>query len=284
MAFDENKYKSIFESRYGSGSYESGLANARKMGQLKAQAGIAKQQFDTYVSEQKKAQKAAETKAKKKTYTDAVDYFKQNKDAVYKDSATGKNVSLSQDGGYRFANYIKNNPTEMQRLKDAGFNKDDIVNAIYNAASDGKFQSEGAYGQYTTDLTDKAKRTARIDKEYQDQYGMTYQEYLDSQKKKKTKQKTVELPKLSATKKQNTVWDDIKNPAKRAFEALNPFDNVSFSEALDKNFTDTANTKRSKPVKETTRALTRIANMQTFGAVNEATKAVNNGTLFPRVS
>jgi hypothetical protein len=75
MAFDENKYKSIFESRYGSGSYESGLANARKMGQLKAQAGIAKQQFDNYVSEQKKTQKAAATKAKKKTYTDALAYF-----------------------------------------------------------------------------------------------------------------------------------------------------------------------------------------------------------------
>jgi hypothetical protein len=49
---------------------------------------------------------------------------------------------------------------------------------------------------------------------------------------------------------------------------------------LDKNFTDTANTKRSKPVKETTRALTRIGNVQTFGLANEATKAVNNGKPF----
>jgi hypothetical protein len=47
MAFDENKYKSIFESRFGSGSYESGLANARKMGQLKAQAAYAKKQFNS---------------------------------------------------------------------------------------------------------------------------------------------------------------------------------------------------------------------------------------------
>jgi hypothetical protein len=192
MAFDENKYKSIFESRYGSGSYESGLANARKMGQLKAQAGIAKQQFDSYVSEQKKQQKAAETKAKKKTYADAVDYFKQNKDAVYKDSVTGKDVSLSQDGGYRFANYIKNNPTEMQRLKDAGFNKDDIVNAIYNAASDGKFQSKGSYDQYTTDLTEttKSKMQPKI-KKYKDKYGMNYQDYYD----------TVQKPQQDAAKK-----------------------------------------------------------------------------------
>jgi hypothetical protein len=75
MAFDENNYKKIFESRYGAGSFDSGLADARKMGQLKAQAGIAKQQFDSYVSEQKKAQKSAATKAKKKTYTDALAYF-----------------------------------------------------------------------------------------------------------------------------------------------------------------------------------------------------------------
>jgi hypothetical protein len=287
MAFDENKYKQIFEDRFGPGSFESGLANARKMGQLKAQAKIAKSSYDNYISEQKKAQKAAETKAKKKTYADAVDYFKQNKNAVYKDSVTGKNVSLSQDGGYRFANYIKNNPTEMQRLKDAGFNKDDIVNAIYNAASDGKFQSEGSYSQYTTDLTETTKReNAAKDKKYKDKYGMTYQEYYDTVQKpkqdaaKKTSKKQVELPKLSKTKKQNSLWDDIKNPAKRLGQALNPFDDVSFSEALNKNFTDTANTERSKPVKETTRALTRIGNMQTFGAVNEATKAVNNGKPF----
>jgi hypothetical protein len=66
MAFDENKYKSIFESRYGSGSYESGLANARKMGQLKAQAGIAKQQFDSYVSEQKRHKKQQRQKQRRK--------------------------------------------------------------------------------------------------------------------------------------------------------------------------------------------------------------------------
>jgi hypothetical protein len=66
MAFDENNYKKIFESRYGAGSFDSGLADARKMGQLKAQAGIAKQQFDSYVSEQKKHKKQQRQKRRKK--------------------------------------------------------------------------------------------------------------------------------------------------------------------------------------------------------------------------
>jgi hypothetical protein len=277
MAFDENKYKSIFESRYGSGSYESGLANARKMGQLKAQAGIAKQQFDSYVSEQKKAQKAAETKSKKKTYTDALTYFN---DPSVKDS-------IKKDGAYKIANDIKNDPQKQADIKEQGYNLSDYLDAMYNAASDGQYRSQREYGQYTKDLTSSTKKdNAAKDKEYQDKYGMTYQDYYDTVQKpqqdaaKKTNKKKIELPAISSKKKQNTLWDDIKNPAKRAFEALNPFDNVSFSEALDKNFTDTANTKRSKPVKETTRALTRIGNMQTFGAVNEATKAVNNGTPF----
>jgi hypothetical protein len=66
MSFDENKYKNIFESRYGAGSFDSGLADARKMGQLKAQAGIAKQQFDNYVSEQKKYKKQQRQKRRRK--------------------------------------------------------------------------------------------------------------------------------------------------------------------------------------------------------------------------
>jgi hypothetical protein len=151
MAFDENKYKSIFESRYGSGSYESGLANARKMGQLKAQAGIAKQQFDSYVSEQKKAQKAAETKAKKKTYTDALTYF--NDPSV--------KHSIKKDGAYKIANDIKNDPQKQADIKAQGFNVSDYLDAMYNAVSDGKFRSQREYGQYQSDVKNKQRQNTR---------------------------------------------------------------------------------------------------------------------------
>jgi hypothetical protein len=272
MAFDENKYKSIFESRYGSGSYESGLADARRMGQLKAQADYAKSTYNRSSSSS-----SSGTKSKKKTYTDALAYF--NDPSV--------KAAIKQDGAYKVANDIQNDPQKQADIKAQGYNLSDYIDAMYNAASDGQYRSKREYGQYTSNLAKTTKSdNAAKDKEYKDKYGMTYQDYYDTVQKpqqdaaKKTSKKKIELPAISSKKKQNTLWDDIKNPAKRAFEALNPFDNVSFSEALNKNFTDTANTKRSKPVKETTRALTRIGNMGTFGAVNEATKAVNNGTPF----
>jgi hypothetical protein len=137
MAFDENKYKSIFESRFGSGSYESGLANARKMGQLKAQAGIAKQQFDSYVSEQKKAQKAAETKAKKKTYSDAISFWNDPTNSE----------ALRSKGVYRTEQEIRNDPRKKQEIKDAGFNIDDFIDGMYNAGTKGESLSKREYDQ-----------------------------------------------------------------------------------------------------------------------------------------
>jgi hypothetical protein len=127
--FDENKYKSTFEKMYGAGSFDKGLSQAREMGQLKAQAGIAKQQFDNYVSEQKKAQKTAATKAKKKTYTDALTYFN---DPSVKES-------IKKDGAYKIANDIKNDPQKQADIKAQGYSVSDYLDAMYNAVSDGNF-------------------------------------------------------------------------------------------------------------------------------------------------
>jgi hypothetical protein len=59
MAFDENHYKNIFEQRYGKGSFDSGLNDARQIGQLKVQASVAKKD---YTARLKAAQKAAKAK------------------------------------------------------------------------------------------------------------------------------------------------------------------------------------------------------------------------------
>jgi hypothetical protein len=205
MAFDENKYKSIFESRFGSGSYESGLANARKMGQLKAQAGIAKQQFDSYVSEQKKAQKAAETKAKKKTYTDALTYFN---DPSVKES-------IKKDGAYKIANDIKNDPQKQADIKAQGFNVSDYLDAMYNAVSDGKFRSQREYGQYTSDIKKQAKAEAdglSSPKTLADKVDSNSQQSLKLTKPKKKTQKDL----LPAIKKK-----DDRNAFKKVADAVN---------------------------------------------------------------
>jgi hypothetical protein len=188
MAFDENKYKSIFESRYGSGSYESGLANARKMGQLKAQAGIAKQQFDSYVSEQKKAQKAAATKAKKKTYDDAISYWNdpKNKEA------------LGTKGVYRTEQEIRNDPRKQQEIKDAGFNIDDFINGMYSAGTKGDSRSKREYEQ-------KSKKNNQNVKEY---------DILNPTKIKSMKKKQKDL--LPAIKKK-----DDRNAFEKVVDAVN---------------------------------------------------------------
>jgi hypothetical protein len=213
MAFDENNYKKIFESRYGAGSFDSGLADARKMGQLKAQAGIAKQQFDNYVSEQKKAQKAAATKAKKKTYTDALTYFN---DPSVKES-------IKKDGAFKIANDIKNDPQKQADIKAQGYSVSDYLDAMYNAVSDGKFRSQREYGQYQSDVSKQAKAEyKKKDEETKAKTGMTYQEYSDYQQslkpthsKKKTKKDL--LPAIKKKDDRNAfekVADAVNTPLK----------------------------------------------------------------------
>lgn len=58
--FDTSKYKKIFESRYGAGSYDSGLSNARKIGTLKVQAEMAKKEYAARLKEAENAVKEAE--------------------------------------------------------------------------------------------------------------------------------------------------------------------------------------------------------------------------------
>jgi hypothetical protein len=209
MAFDENNYKKIFESRYGAGSFDSGLADARKMGQLKAQAGIAKQQFDNYVSEQKKAQKAAATKAKKKTYTDALTYFN---DPSVKES-------IKKDGAFKIANDIKNDPQKQADIKAQGYSVSDYLDAMYNAVSDGKFRSAREYGQYQSDISKQAKTEyKKKDEETKAKTGMTYQEYSDYQqslKKTQSKKKT-QKDLLPAIKKK-----DDRNAFEKVADAVN---------------------------------------------------------------
>jgi hypothetical protein len=101
------------------------------MGQLKAQAGIAKQQFDSYVSEQKKAQKAAAIKSKK-TYDDAISYW---------NDPTNKSA-LNAKGAYRTEEEIRNDPRKKQEIKDAGFNISDFIDGMYSAESNGEVRSK----------------------------------------------------------------------------------------------------------------------------------------------
>ena len=49
--FDSSKYKKIFESRFGAGSYDAGLSNARNIGATKAQVDISKDEYNQRLKE-----------------------------------------------------------------------------------------------------------------------------------------------------------------------------------------------------------------------------------------
>ncbi|WP_416731374.1 LPD38 domain-containing protein [Fictibacillus sp. JL2B1089] len=65
MAFNKDKYKKIFESRYGTGSFEAGLSSAREIGLSKAQAEFEKDEYKRRMSEAKKAFEKAQKEAEK---------------------------------------------------------------------------------------------------------------------------------------------------------------------------------------------------------------------------
>lgn len=112
---------------YGSGSYESGLSNAREIGKKKAQASYAKEAY-------KQALKAT----KKKTYDDAIS------DWTNPDSKE----ALKRDGAARVAEEIRNDPRKQEEIKAQGYSVEDYIDALYNASSDGKFRSEREYKQF----------------------------------------------------------------------------------------------------------------------------------------
>lgn len=166
--FDVNKYKKIFEQRYGAGSFDAGLSQAREIGRLKTQAKFAKQQYLDYLKEQEK-------KAKKKTYNDALAYW----------SDPANKAKLRKEGAYRNAEKIRNDPRLQAEIKDQGYNVDDYIDAMYNAASDGKFRSEREYKKFAGLLQKQTNQENKArDQEYKNKYGMTYQEYSDLQKQK----------------------------------------------------------------------------------------------------
>lgn len=136
MAFDEKKYKDIFEQRHGKGSFDAGLSSARNIGATKAQADIAKDEYNKRLQEYKE-------KIEKKTYVDALDYW----------SDPANNSVLKKKGASRAAEEIRNDPMLQMQIKAQGYTIDDYVNALYSAASNGKFRSEREYNKFAEGLT-----------------------------------------------------------------------------------------------------------------------------------
>jgi hypothetical protein len=173
MAFDENKYKAIFESRYGSGSFESGLSQARDIGRSKVQADLAM-----------KALKQQQERATKRTYQDSINYWN---DPLNK-------ASLKKDGAHRRANDILNDPTKQADIEAQGFNVNEYIDGMYYAASDGKFRSQREYGQHSDSVKSQAKSEQKAFKEKHSMSGDEYFELVVKPKKEAEAKKKKDKP------------------------------------------------------------------------------------------
>jgi hypothetical protein len=278
-SFDPNKYKKIFEQRFGAGSFDAGLSEARKIGRLKTEASFAKKSYFEALKEAERQRKKAEREAQKKTYSDALSYWNDPENKK----------KLKKEGADRWANEIRNNPLLQEEIKRKGFKITDYINALYAAASDGKFRSEREYKQFAKNLQKEANnRNKERNNDIYAKYG------LDKPKKKEVKkeEKSV-LDRIKAflgtekedsenkkkkEKKKHSFLDDILTPIKQwgkgVAYTLNPSDGKDFSDAFKEAVDIAKKTERSKVTKELNRAVTRTANSATLGALDEVYKKV----------
>lgn len=250
MAFDENKYKQLFEQRYGSGSFDAGLSDARKIGQLKAQAEIAKQQYNQRVKE-----------SKKKSYADAQSVFENS---VYNEEVEKQLDDMiknpKKNGAARNAENIRNDPALQQAIKNRGLKVNEFINAMYNAASGGQFRSEREYKGFASELTKKNKKEKKEKGlDILSKYNINASVDSASTGKKKDEKKP-------------GLLTDIKDISKLAIQAFNPFDDVSMSEVVDKYF----NREQSKGFKELARGSNRAVDSASFGLLSNLDKKVND--------
>jgi hypothetical protein len=256
--FDPNSLNSIFDKNFGAGAYNAGLSNAAKAGMLKQQASFAK---TDYLKRLKAAQTAATKAAKastKKTYQDAVDSL--NNDSTTLDQ-------IRQQGAYKAAEDIKNDPVKKQAIKDQGYTVQDYIDAMYNATSSGKFRSEREYNQYANQL---GKDTKSANKASQNTVSTPTQKTNQQQQQKKSSPSL--LSKIGNGLK--GIGSEIGAAATAAEQFVNPFDKVSADQAV-KNY---MNRNQSQGFQEVARGANRAVDSASLGLMSNLDKKVNNRT------
>lgn len=262
MAYDRDKYKQFFESRYGAGSYNAGLSNARSIGATQAKAKIAELEYE-------RRRKEAEKAAKNKTYDDAIDSFGA--------SSTGLSNELDEiiknpkkNGAARNAENIRNDPRLQEEIKSLGYSVSEFINAMYSSVSptdkDGKtmFRSEREYNQFAKKLKNDVKKE---DEDVYSKYNLDKNDTSSNTPKKKDNGPS--------------LLKDITTPLKQFGKGVkNIFDGdkeTKFSDAFKELVDIGMKTDRSPVTREATRGLTRIANTGTLGTLDQLYKKTNDG-------
>ncbi|OHR74013.1 hypothetical protein HMPREF3291_05350 [Bacillus sp. HMSC76G11] len=246
MAYNADKYKKIFESRHGKGSFDAGLASARETGKLKAQGEFAKTQ---YIAAMKKAQKEAEKRAEEEAL-----YGGQSKKSyeatmkeVGKTTAKQEKAQKQGRGGHM--------PDEKQLKKEKA------IQSEYKRT--GVFPSNVQKMIDNLDFSDADKKNAE------------YNAKLAKEKEKK-KEKGL-LERLGSAVKD--TGKDILEGAQDAFQ-INVLKRDR-NKVLEDTFKEYAKKKQkpSKVTEEIARGSTRFMNSTTLGAIKEGAKDADNESM-----
>lgn len=150
-------------------SYQQQLAQqeqARKQAEFEQQqalkaAALQQQQFEwqKQMDQQQLAlskQKAVSSAAKARTSATKTPTVKQKSTTQsYNDGLaywSNQLDNVRQQGAYRVEQALRNDPAQIQALTNQGYNVNSVIDALYSAASSGKFQSKAAYQKYVDQL------------------------------------------------------------------------------------------------------------------------------------
>jgi hypothetical protein len=216
MAFDENKYKAIFEQRYGKGSFDVGLQQARNLGRLKAEASQAKKDYTASLKVKKK-----------KTYDDALSYWN--------DPANKEH--LLNHGVGKIENEYLNDPRAKAEIKAQGFNQQDFIDAMYSVASGGKQLSKRGFTQ------DQKKAKDTVSKKKLPLIPLASPEEI----KAKKKAEATKIAKQKSSKERDGLLGFLDSTLGRAGDmATRTLFGEDFSKDMNDNYTKTAKDKLKK--------------------------------------
>lgn len=256
--FDPNKYKQLFDQQFGAGAFDKGMQQARQIGTLQTQANLAQKDITSRLNKLRTTQMS-----NKKSYQDAVNYFNSNPDELN---------NIRQQGAYGAVNAIKNDPAKQQAIKDAGYNLNDYYNAMYNAASGGKFKSQREYNQFSSQLN---KDTKAQNKAFQDANGgLTQDQVYQMNQQNPPPTSSSNKPSLLSGLLDKLKNSEVGRATTAAEQFFNPFDNVSAKDAVNNYL----NHKQSNTFQEVARGANRAADSASLGLMSNLDKKVNNRT------
>ncbi len=240
MAYNSKKYKDIFEKRYGKGSFDAGLSQARDIGRTKAEAEFAKAAFLDRLNEAKdRAKKEAELRTEYELYGgQSKESWQAKNEAQGKITEQQQKAQAQGRGGHLPSR--ENKKAQNKAIEDS--------DKKYGSASKGTLIPH-------EDMTPYQKQLRGLAPSW-------------DKKKEKEKKKKKGLGGLIDKLKKSEVGQAVK----AAKEVLNPFDDVKAKDAINNYLKH----EPSKTAKEVQRGANRAVDSASLGLMSNLDKKVND--------